>query len=162
MTNKYYELTGKIDGEIEVLFGSFDRSDVVYEKEAEKATLKEQGYKGLKIVSRLVEESPDPEVYGDEEYKRVTCEALKEEEVTICVGDSGEDYDDLEHSRDLGEIIEAVEATDSPIVNFYKAGVPVGWILVAVGEDPDETIVDYSANDFMNKLIEICSSIYSL
>jgi hypothetical protein len=62
---KYYELIATFDGESEVIFGSFDRSEVVEEKEAEQVTLKQQGYKDLKIVSREAEEKPDTEVYGE-------------------------------------------------------------------------------------------------
>ena len=64
MSNTYYELIGTIDGESEILFGSFDREDCAYEQDAERDTWKADGYKGIKIVSREVAEEPDPEVYG--------------------------------------------------------------------------------------------------
>ena len=62
--NKYYEITGSINGVSEILFGSFERSDCQYEKGCESDSWKEEGYKGIKIVSRLTSERPDPEVYG--------------------------------------------------------------------------------------------------
>jgi len=61
----YYELVGTIEGVQEVLFGSFIKSEVQEEKECEQTTLRSQGYKGLKVVSREVQETPDPEVYGE-------------------------------------------------------------------------------------------------
>jgi len=59
----YYEIKAIIDGESEILYGSFDRSDCVFELDAERLTWKAQGYEQIKIVSRKTEESPDPEVY---------------------------------------------------------------------------------------------------
>ena len=65
MTNTYFEVTAQIDGESEVLFGSFDKSDCVYEVDAEKVTWKDQGYKKIKIVSRETNDTPDSDVYSD-------------------------------------------------------------------------------------------------
>jgi len=63
--NTYFEVKAEIDGEVEILFGSYDKQDCIYEKEAERDSWKEQGYKKIKIVSRQVEEKPDKEVYPD-------------------------------------------------------------------------------------------------
>ena len=63
--NKYYEITAIIEGVKEVLYGCFDKSNCIYEKEAEKDGWKDQGYKKIKIESREVEEMPDSEVYSD-------------------------------------------------------------------------------------------------
>lgn len=60
---KYYEVIATIDGEDEVLYGSYDRSDCLYEKEAESFWWKEQGYRQIRMQRRLVSEAPDPEVY---------------------------------------------------------------------------------------------------
>ena len=60
---EYYEIIAWIDGAIEVLFGSFDKSDCLYEKSAETSNWKEEGFKNIKIVSRLTEEQPDLEIY---------------------------------------------------------------------------------------------------
>ncbi len=60
---KLYTITGTIDGQIEELYCSYDRSDCVYEKDCEKDTWKEQGYKKITIGSRIVEEQPSAEVY---------------------------------------------------------------------------------------------------
>jgi hypothetical protein len=62
--NKLYIITAtSTDGTTEELYSSYDRSDCVYEKDAEKTQWKEQGYKAVKIGSRQTEEAPDPEVY---------------------------------------------------------------------------------------------------
>jgi len=62
---KYYELIGTIEGDQEVLFGSYIKGEVEEEKECEQTTLRSQGYRGLKVVSREVKETPDSEVYGE-------------------------------------------------------------------------------------------------
>jgi hypothetical protein len=63
--NKYFRIiaTHKETGKEEILFGSYDRSDCVYEKDCEKDSWKEEGYKGIRIVSCEVEEEADKEVY---------------------------------------------------------------------------------------------------
>jgi len=66
MGNKYYEVVGKIDGDVEVLYGSFVRKDCVDEMSAEKEGWKDDGYKAIKIVSRETEDTPDAEVYKGE------------------------------------------------------------------------------------------------
>ena len=64
--NTYYEVFADIDGETEQLFGSFVRADCVYEKDAEKDSWKEQGYKKIRIVSKQTSDVPDAEVYKEE------------------------------------------------------------------------------------------------
>tara|TARA_R110000824_G_scaffold95101_5_gene228835 strand:- start:38 stop:322 length:285 start_codon:yes stop_codon:yes gene_type:complete len=68
---EYYEITGSINGVGEILFGSFERSDCEYEKEWESDNWKEDGYRDIRIVSRLTSERPDPEVYG--KYRQDSC-----------------------------------------------------------------------------------------
>lgn len=149
--NKYYEVEGYIEGEREVLFGSFDKRDCAYELEADRESWRAEGYKKLKIVSRETQETPDPEVYGDELFKVAICRALRDKDVTVSVGDTSEDYDDIEHTRDMGEIIEACEATDSPVVQFFWQGNWMGSMVVMV-DCGDESIVDHHCNDFMNSI----------
>lgn len=62
----YYEVVGIISGKIEVLYGSYQKSDCVYEKEAEKEWWRDQGYRKIRITSREVKEIPDKEVYEGE------------------------------------------------------------------------------------------------
>lgn len=66
MANKYYEVVATINGEDEIMFGSFNRDDCSYEVEAEKDSWKGDGYKRIRIISRETEDTPDPEVYGNE------------------------------------------------------------------------------------------------
>jgi hypothetical protein len=61
--NKYFLVVGTIDEETVELFGSFDRSDCVYELEAERDQWKAEGYKGIKLASKMVQTEPDEEVY---------------------------------------------------------------------------------------------------
>lgn len=153
MGNKYYIVTGQIDGQTEELFGSFDRADCVYEKECERDNWKEQGYKKITITHKMVNDTPDPGIYGENEaWKVAICKSLKNESVTVSVSDSGEDHFDLENSRDLNAIFEAVQATDSPIVNFYVNDRCIGYMLVLVGYG-DESIMDYSVSDFMESIV---------
>ncbi len=63
--NKYYEVTATLDGETEVLFGSFVKQDCTYEIESEKVSWKEEGYKAIKVCSRDVDEAPCPTVYTE-------------------------------------------------------------------------------------------------
>jgi hypothetical protein len=60
---KYFDVIGFIDDVSESLYGSFDRLDCKYELEAEKTSWKDQGYKGIQIVSRETSDKPDPTVY---------------------------------------------------------------------------------------------------
>ena len=66
MSNTYYEVIGFIDGEPELLFGSFIRQDCIDELDAERDAWKADGYKRLKIVSRQTTDLPDSEVYKGE------------------------------------------------------------------------------------------------
>ena len=63
MTITYFEVTAEIEGEREVIFGSYIQSECQYELDSERDTLKGQGYKKIKIVERQVAEEPDPTVY---------------------------------------------------------------------------------------------------
>lgn len=153
MNTPYYEITGEINGSTEVLFGSFDKSDLDDELRAERENWKEQGYTNIHKASRMVDETPDPEVYGDGvEHKIVVCKALAQTDVTVSVGDSSVAVFDVEDSRDIGDIFEAVEATEAPVVSFFKAGEHAGTMSVDISGGND-TIVDYTDNAFMNELI---------
>ena len=62
----YYEVqaVNKEDNGEEVLFGSYDKQDCLYELDAEREGWK-QDYKKITMISRQVSEAPDPEVYSD-------------------------------------------------------------------------------------------------
>ena len=54
MIVKYYEFKADIDGQTDVIYGSYERADCVYELEAERPGLKEEGYKKFRIESRVI------------------------------------------------------------------------------------------------------------
>jgi hypothetical protein len=66
MKYTYHEITATIDGVSEVLFGSYLKGDVLYALDSEKASWKAEGYKNIKKTMRLVDECPDPEIYGND------------------------------------------------------------------------------------------------
>jgi hypothetical protein len=66
MKYKYHEITATFNGQTRTLFGSYVKGDVLYEFDAEKASWKAEGYKNIKKTMRLVDEMPDPEVYGND------------------------------------------------------------------------------------------------
>ena len=86
-------------------------------------------------------------------YVTVIKAALEQSDVTMNVSDASENYDDLENSRDTDAIIEACEATDSPVVTFFKDGASMGYMNVLVGYG-DESIADYTISSFMDGLME--------
>lgn len=61
--NTYYEIIGIIEGESEVIFGSFDQSDCRYELESEREQWEGEGYKDLMIISRETTEEASGEIY---------------------------------------------------------------------------------------------------
>lgn len=64
---KYYEIKGTIDGQEEILFGSFSRDDVRFELDAERDSWKDQGYTGITMGFSNTDDQPDPEVYADDD-----------------------------------------------------------------------------------------------
>ena len=51
--NKYYEVIGTYAGLVIMLYGSFDRSDCVYELDAERVSWRAEGFTALKIRTTL-------------------------------------------------------------------------------------------------------------
>lgn len=66
--NTYYQIIGTINGQKEILDGSFDRKELKYTLDAERDSWKEEGYKKIGIVSSRTEEDPDMETYKIEKY----------------------------------------------------------------------------------------------
>jgi hypothetical protein len=60
---KYYQLHAQLDGQLDVIFGSYIKQDCKDELDCERESLKDQGYKGFKIVAIEVEDTPDLDVY---------------------------------------------------------------------------------------------------
>lgn len=86
-------------------------------------------------------------------YVRVLDKALEIEGLSVCVGDTSENYHDLEHSKNIEKIVQACEDTDSPIISFWVYNKYMGSLVVLVGYG-DESISDYSYNDFLIELVE--------
>ena len=63
-TYKYYEVIATIDGEEDVLFGSYDREDCIGEKISEGHQWRNEGYRKISIRTKIVSEAPDPTVYA--------------------------------------------------------------------------------------------------
>lgn len=61
----YYEITSMIEGEMDILFGSYDRNDCISELDADRDSWKLDGYSKFKIVKRFVDTAPDPDTYPD-------------------------------------------------------------------------------------------------
>jgi hypothetical protein len=87
-------------------------------------------------------------------YITAIVTALKMDDILVNVSDRSENYFDLESSRTLDDIIEATEGTDEPVVHFFRGKEQLGYMLVAVGYG-DESIIDYSDNEFMNSIVDI-------
>jgi len=63
--NKYYQVVAtNVDGDKEVLFGSFDKDDCECERDCEYGNWKAEGYKGVKVTWIATEDEPDKGVYG--------------------------------------------------------------------------------------------------
>jgi len=153
--NNYYEITAvfKECGSTEVMYGSFDKNEVKSELDECKQGWIWDGYKTFKIVTRQTTDTPDPEIYGDELYKKAVCKALQDQDITVAVSDASEDYFDLKNSRSIADIFTACEATDSPVITIFKDNKSIGYIIVLCGYG-DESIADHNVTDFMNSICE--------
>jgi len=60
---KYYRVMANYEGHTEQLFGSYDRTECVEELDAERDSWKDEGYKGIKIISETTNEAPCRTVY---------------------------------------------------------------------------------------------------
>ncbi len=78
--NTYYNLTGTLNGEKEIIFGSFIRAECKYELEAERESLKADGYKKLTIEAVETNDKPSAEVYEDELVSAEVYEMLSGED----------------------------------------------------------------------------------
>ena len=63
---KYFQFVADYEGETEIIFGSYKRAECIYEMDAEKASLKDQGYKKPRIICIDVEEKPAADIYIEE------------------------------------------------------------------------------------------------
>ena len=65
-TFKYYQVTAKIDGQNDVLYGSYNRDDCKDEINAEKESWKNEGYKSI-ITTTTTTNVPDMSIYTHDE-----------------------------------------------------------------------------------------------
>ena len=84
-------------------------------------------------------------------YKIALKVALKMPNVLVSVGDVDEDLYDLTKSRKYREIVEACEATDFAVMEFFQDGKSQGQMSVLVGEG-EESICDHHVNSFFDHI----------
>ena len=111
--NKYYQVVATLDGEKEVLFGSFEKADCVYEIDAEKASWKDDGYKGIKIEIKETNDKPDLEVYKD---SIVTSEQFFQQQAPSFNFELNED-ELIEKGLEVGFITKIEGAEDLYLIN---------------------------------------------
>ena len=108
--NTYYIITAKIEGQIEELFGSFNKKDCQYELEAEKDSWKAEGFKSIKIESKKVEGNYDANVYPELEAENLIEEYIEVNDSLLDINIIKEDqfdwnlYDIQGYSEDLNEL----------------------------------------------------------
>ena len=61
-----------------------------------------------------------------------------------------EDETDLDKSSNFNEIVDAVEATESPVLVVFDGEENRGAAFIIVGLDDQETVADYSVNEFFD------------
>ena len=81
-------------------------------------------------------------------YKSVIQYALDN---GLSVTVSWETEIDLDKSTDFHEIVDAVEATDSPVVTFFKGGEIKGAVMVIVELDDKEQVADFTPTPFIDE-----------
>ena len=66
----------------------------------------------------------------------------------ITVWDGGDDPAE-EHCDQFKKIVDAIEAVEEASIYIFKDGATVGWArIVPFGLEDEETLVDYTANEF--------------
>ena len=111
---RYFDVIGSIDGVSESLYGSFDRLDCKYELEAEKTSWKDQGYKGIQIVSRETSDKPDPTVYEN---------LASEEQINDFIKSQNEgDLDNYIEDKLITKTGKNYLVNDSQLLNDIKNG----------------------------------------
>tara|TARA_R110002051_G_scaffold272533_1_gene333018 strand:+ start:117 stop:434 length:318 start_codon:yes stop_codon:yes gene_type:complete len=61
---KYFKITARLVGEMETLYGSYDKAEAEYELEAMRDSWKDEGYRGIQLKCWFVDEAPDEGIYG--------------------------------------------------------------------------------------------------
>lgn len=66
----------------------------------------------------------------------------------------GEEYP-VEHNRDEVLILNSIGATDADQIWIERSNHSiVGWIYLVYGNEPEEVICDYTANDYIEQLVD--------
>ena len=66
----------------------------------------------------------------------------------VTVWDGGDDPAE-EHCDQFKKIVDAIEAVEEASIYIFKDGATVGWArIVPFGLEDEETLVDYTANEF--------------
>jgi len=84
-------------------------------------------------------------------YKKLVRNILKTTGNTVSVWD-GEEWQ-VKRSVSYKAIIEAIESVEEAQIRIRNAeGSEIGWALIIPCLDNDETVADYTDNDFMHSL----------
>ncbi len=110
---KYFEVTAMHEDTLDILYGSFLRSECKEEIECERESWKDQGYKAIKIISRETTDTPDNEVYD-----LVTSKELWLQQAP-CFNFELDEEELLEKALDNGYVTLAVRATTPDQDDLY-------------------------------------------
>ena len=84
-------------------------------------------------------------------YKKLVRNILKTTGNTVSVWD-GEEWQ-VKRSVSYKAIIDAIESVEEAQIRVRNAeGSEIGWALIIPCLDAEETVADYTANDYMNSL----------
>ena len=111
--NTYFKVIATIEGETEILFGSFVKADCSYELKAERDSWKEAGYKNIKIISEETKEVPDKEVYRDQIC--TSHELFLSQAPSFNFEKNEEEL--LEHALEVGYVSKIEGANDQYLIN---------------------------------------------
>jgi len=169
---KYYEIKAiNIDGDDEILYGSFSKSEAQYELQAERDSWKADGYKQIAITSRDTDDQPDPEVYvsdADVELDPAEIQARIDELQAQKVATGGHGRRARLQARidtlklELDAITADSDAVDAEMADedvdkmfaepepqeHYFATCALGWKTAPTREEAIEGLVDYFRSDF--------------
>lgn len=152
--NTYYEIHGSIDGSTEILFGSFAKSDVRYELDAEKDSWKDQGYTALAIIPRETDEKPDPEVYADDlcEICGAVDELSHNDEtgLALCLKCDNENQPTDSITVEDREELRELEA-EADQIHFF-ATCAIGWASAATRDEAIRKLVNANFSFFKDSI----------
>lgn len=105
----------------------------------------------LKEVLALYEDNNESSYYYG--YKGLVLNAI-DKGYSVSVN-NGEEWS-TDKSRDYKEVIKDIETVDECDLHFFdKSGERIGWAMVILYNDYNESISDFTANDKMESLMSI-------